>query len=229
MNNRLSGPFVLDLTDFNKIFHFCSLSVENRSLTLIGSTIQIRFVFFFNCHSNWIEWFSLISSLGSFFIIQQYSASSLPYTFCLQTLHLNDDEIFLTSSRQCQLSLDIPLDDDRLHLTSFDCPWRKAQDEYSTLIVPLWPAIFLEEIYNQSEARGRLFRKIDMTNIPKRVDRWHQFHLQVCLISKWQRNGIRYSIGCRTNIGSMFINGHRCSSWSNSFSLYPANNDLFRC
>ncbi|CAM4939242.1 unnamed protein product [Rotaria socialis] len=152
--NNVPGPFFVRETDMNRFFVFCSLPEWDNRFELIGSTLQFE-------------------KVGLFFIINMDTTFS-KFGFCLQTSRLDNN--LLRTSRQCPLTIQLLENTSTIHLTLLGCVFT-AEDQNSTIIISKFPNIFIDRIFNDTFAAGRIFQESQLNYT--RVNQWNIIHIAI--------------------------------------------------
>ncbi|CAF1240120.1 unnamed protein product [Rotaria sordida] len=151
--NNIPGPFFVKETDMNRFFVFCSLSLWDNRFELVGSTLQF-------------------DKIGQFFIINMDTSIS-QFAFCLQTSRLDYNPI--QTSRQCQLIIHFLKTIKKVHLHLSGCIFN-YEDQNSTVITSKFPNIFIDHIFNDTFASGRIFQEIKFNYTD--VNQWNIINIQ---------------------------------------------------
>ncbi|CAF2150873.1 unnamed protein product [Rotaria magnacalcarata] len=173
--NNVPGPFFVRETDMNRFFVFCSLTKWDNRFELSGSTLQFE-------------------KVGLFFIINMDTSFS-KFGFCLQTSRLDNN--LLRTSRQCPLTIQLLGNTSSIHLTLLGCVFT-TEDQNSTIIISKFPNIFIDRIFNETFAAGRIFQEAQLNYTC--VNQWNIIHIQIveqildrCLLTNIDSNYHRSS------------------------------------
>ncbi|CAF4316835.1 unnamed protein product [Rotaria sp. Silwood2] len=151
--NNILGPFFVKETDMNRFFVFCSLSIWDNRFELIGSTLRF-------------------DKIGLFFIIN-INTSFSQFAFCLQTSRLDNNPI--QTLRQCQLTIQLFEKTRKIHLYLSGCVFNN-EDQNSTIITSKFPNIFIDHIFNDTFAAGRIFQEMKFNYTY--VNQWNIINIQ---------------------------------------------------
>ncbi|CAF3771831.1 unnamed protein product [Rotaria sp. Silwood1] len=151
--NYIPGPFFVKETDMNRFFVFCSFSSWNNRFELIGSTLQF-------------------DNIGLFFIINMYTSVS-QFAFCLQTSRLDYNPI--QTFRQCLLTIQLLQNTTKIHLFLSGCIFN-IENQNATIVTSKFPNIFIDHIFNNTFASGRIFQEIKFNYT--HVNQWNIINIQ---------------------------------------------------
>jgi hypothetical protein len=103
-------------------------------------------------------------------------SSSTLWNFCLQTSRLDDNS--LQTSRQCSLTLQVLSTTHKVHLQLSGCNFTH-EDEHSTIVTKKFPHIFIDQIFNETFAFGRIFQETKLNDL--HMNQWNIINIQVCI------------------------------------------------